>query len=213
MSHYDQHYFLLLPNYQSEELVVGAVQSNAVSKFNELSVKEIEGNQPLVFENAMKDQFAKSGMAENLGDIIQAGPGFAVSSALKSRLQEFGASGLQFYPAVFRLMDDSLLDDWWFMNVYQHLDAWDKHQSDYDRATYQADKGKVNFIGADVSAYVMDEAVLDTVVESSRSLFWMSDTVDRELFLIVDVADCIREFDCRNVLLFRVDEYETGDEF
>lgn len=148
-----------------------------------------------------------------MGDIIQAGRGFAVTAALKSRLQEWGIEKLQFYPALFRIVDGKVLADWWFMNVYTHLAAWDKELSDYDKLSYQENKNKANFIGADINRYVLNESLLESMPETNRSLFWTSDTIDRELFITKMVADTIREFDCGNVLIFPVSDYETGDEF
>lgn len=130
---------------------------------------------PLYFCNSYKDEGLKSGIVENIGDILFNGPHMVVSDQVKTYLDSFETRFLQIYPAVYIDNQDNWHEGYWYLNFIDQIDCWDRERSVFDPPDDPADP----FDYAEVKKYSLDVDVLDRIPEDERLLFKMGGALDR----------------------------------
>lgn len=147
---------------------------------------DIGSSAPLQFENGWREENIEEGLVEVIGDVLFSGSKILISDKIKNSL-ESKANELQqslpveFYPAVYITDNDDRLEAYWYVNIDNRIDCWDKDKSTFrsvptdDQVLYQ------------IEEFHLDRGKLET--SAGRDLiFKISNNVNPPLVLKEDIA-------------------------
>ncbi|QBE65958.1 imm11 family protein [Pseudoduganella lutea] len=173
MSDYDNEYFFIRSDDANECLpyLRPDGRTNGIT-FRNRALPQT--TQPLVFTNALKDDFQRAGIKDEPADILFESSNFLVRSHLHERLLECGVPDMHSHPAVY-IGDDGLShEDYWFIGFTRRLDCWDRMRSTFD--TPPATIGANDFYS--VRRYALNASLFDVMPLRQRRLFQMGATQD-----------------------------------
>lgn len=205
-------YYILKPNYKDEQFVDAAMIPNATAEFQPIGYGEIKGYQPLEFVNCDAKEFRNKKYREIIRDVFSANTSFIVKDAAKNELEKHHAENIQFYPAIYRDINNKI-HEFWYLNLIGELDCWCRKNSEYDREEYELEKNDEYYMGADIDRYVLDDKILSSLPESRKKIFRMGKCSGNDIIVHVNLLKSIAHLDLNGIQYFKLSEYVRGMEF
>lgn len=195
---YNDSYYLLVQNFESEVFQVVPTDETALRRFH---YRQLElADAPVTF-NAKKKQLLND-LITDKPLMLFCKPSFIVASELKTLVEDHIYGG-QLYPAIIASKETSV-EGYYLINMYQKLDCWDRETSEYQQ--------KDPDYYPRVSRYQLDDTILDAIPENERLLFKMGGTDLSPVFVHEHLKNALEQH-LQNVRFFRVSDYQFGDEF
>lgn len=205
-------YFIVKINFKDKQYLKAGMLPNAVAEHQPVNFGLIESNQPLEFSNNAKEDFINNNHQEILRDIIPASTSFIVKEPVKKSLEQFNIANLQFYPAIYRDLNNKV-HSYWYLNFYEKLDCWCRKNSVYNREKYLTRKDRKHFAGVSISKYALDLQIITALPQNKNIFFKMAKSSPSDVFIHKAVLKELTEFDLHGVQFFKVSEYTRGMEF
>lgn len=122
MTTYEDQYYLVNKKYDESTLYLTPTENTATRDFH---LKKIpNGEEPLFFENAYKENDKKNGISRPLRKAMMWSTDLLVDGKIKEDLEQYDINGLQLYPAV--VIDDNgdYHENYWFLIYIKNLMLW-----------------------------------------------------------------------------------------
>ena len=162
---------------------------------------------PLYFTNACKEQDLKKGICRALTDIMSDGASFVVKREIKDYLSQFAISSLVLHPAI--IADGDIYhDDYWYLNIFNRLDCWDRQVSIYE-FDEEDDEGELE---ASVDKFSLDQAKLEGIPEENRLIFKIGGTSSAYVFFHEKIVEYLLDEHHTGIRFFKVSEFSEGDQ-
>lgn len=205
MKAYEESYYIVYPNEEYDNCIVPTPYTASTHwKFEKLTL----GSKALSFVSENEDL---DFLMENYALAFSV-PNFVVTKKLKELL-ELGLYGCQFFPAIIKNEEKSLVEGMWALNTFQELDCIDFKRSQF----YMPDDGSTDIdgftINADMDTYRFRKEVLDKIPEEERLVFQIARTSIGEIFVHQKVVDIFTKQDVKGISFFKVSEFEDGDQY
>ena len=129
-----------------------------------------------------------------------------VDENIKEDLDQYDINGFQLYPAV--VVDDNgnYHEDYWFFNIYQHLDALDVNLSEIGNYNPNDDEH-------DVKKFKLKTDFLDKIKEENRLIFIMPNTDLMTIIAHQKIVDIFNKHDVDSVVFHKMSEWYAGKQF
>ncbi|MFC3679366.1 imm11 family protein [Bacterioplanoides pacificum] len=204
MTTYEDQYYLVNKKYDENTLYLTPFEKTMQRRFH---LKKIPyGEEPLFFENAFKEKDKQHGISRPLRKAMMWTTFLIVDENIKEDLEQYDINGFQLYPAV--VVDDNgnYHEDYWFFNIYQHLDALDTDLSIIDNYN-------PNSNGHDVEKFKLKTDVLDQIKEENRLIFIMPNTEILTIIAHQKIVDIFNKHDVDSVVFHKMSEWYSGKQF
>ncbi len=206
MTDFNEEYFIILENDKPCYPTLAAKGSTSDRPYGRRELSR--GGPPLMFIDGFRDEHLRDGVREVLTDVLFDGANMVVTSKIKNGLEQFDIDGLQYYPAIYIDNAGTWHEDYWYLNFYKRIDCWDRKLSAYDSDFDESDPH--NF--ADVDKYSLDADKLAKIPEKKRIMFKMGRSTGQYIFAHKKVAKFLLLEQIPSMKLFKVSEFEEGDQ-
>ncbi|GGC08015.1 hypothetical protein [Pseudoduganella buxea] len=161
------------------------------------------GSSPLIFTNALKDDFRKAGAKAEIADILFESSNFVVRDHIRAKILEHEIPGMFLHPAVYIDDEDEWHEDYWFVGFSSRFDCWDRENSTYSSPPLQI--GANEFY--DMYTYSLNSKLLDATPLEDRLMFQMGGTQDAMIVCHKSLARVFRGGGQSGALLQLVSDY------
>lgn len=204
MSKYDQEYYIAYTTLNPDQLHIKPKASTAARGYR--YTKLTLGEAPLFFVNAFQKRDQKTGARRTVTDILYDGASFAVTDEIKRYLGQFEIASMQHYPAIIINDDDRWHEDYWYLNIYERLDCWDRNTSIYEIDTEANDPKPM------VDKFSLDTAKLEAIPEEKRLIFKIGGASKAYVLMHRKIVKHILENAYTGIRFFKVADFEEGDQ-
>jgi len=173
MTDYDNEYYFIRME-DNREYVPYLRPDTSTSKRRFRNESPAMGSSPLIFTNALKDDFREAGAKAEIADILFESSNFVVRDHIRAKLLAHEIPGMVLHPAVYIDDNDEWHEDYWFVGFTSRLDCWDREKSTYSSPPLQI--GANEFY--DIYSYSLNRKLLDATPLENRLLFQMGGTQD-----------------------------------
>ncbi len=169
------------------------------------------GETPLFFKNGFEEKDRRTGGKRVLTDVLMDGASMMVVDAIRDELKKYNIDYMQLYPAVY--IDDNQIwhENYWYLNFYRNIDCWDRKYSIYEKFD-DDDFDDDDDDNAIVDKYYLDVSILDAIPEEKRLLFRMGGASNAYIFVHQRIADFLIKNKHTGIRLFKVADFEEGDQ-
>lgn len=207
MSKYDQEYYIAHAQNSPTQFHIAPDRQTEARDY---TFERLEmGEAPLVFKNGFKDRDARLGERSLVTGVMYDGSSFAVSEEIKSYLGQFKIASMQHYPAIVIDDDNNWHDTYWYLNIYEDLDCWDRSKSIFKPDLNPIDE---DMAYAKVKKYSLDEDILDAIPEEQRLIFRMDGATKAYVFMHKKIVKHFLENAYTGIRFFKVADFEEGDQ-
>ena len=161
------------------------------------------GSAPFIFFNGFKEEFKRSGIHDQVADVLFAGAQFIVRDSIREKLLALEIPGLRIHPAVYIDDSNNRHEDFWFVGFQDEFDCWDRQRSVYDPDPLEIGDEKMY----SVYTYVFDDNLLARTPLQQKLLFKMGSTDDKWIVCHQSIAGLFRQSGQSGVALIPVGEY------
>jgi hypothetical protein len=202
MSKYDQEYFFIRSDESRERLPYLRPDTNTNER-RFRSRAPAMGSSPLIFTNALKDDFRKSKVKAEIADILFESSNFLVRDHIREALLRYDIPGMFMHPSVYVDDDDEWHEDYWFVGFTTRFDCWDRAASTYSSPPLEI--GDKEFY--DMYTYSLNTQLLDATPLHQRLLFQMGATQDAMVVCHKDIAGLFRQNGRSGAMLQGIKDY------
>lgn len=208
MSKYDQLYSIAFPRYHLAGCVL--LKPDKATRLARYGERRIPPGKPLIFTNAYPDRFGPGKHPETLTDVHFRGAHMMAREWFKDFLAQFDIDDLQLYPSIYIDTSGNYHDGYWFLNITEELDCWDRVDSDYEEPDIDEDDEDADLEFPTIARYSLDARILDRIPEEQRLIFRMGGTDDPLVFIHNKVRQFLEQRSATGIRLFRVTDYVKG---
>ena len=205
MTNYNDEYFIIEPDSEDTQMVIN-IHEKSSHRFYDSEC--LLPGAPLFFEPGFQERNQRLDITPNKTDIMFDASSFIVNDAIREEMIKYDFQGMQLYPAVFIDTDDSWDESYWYLNIWQDLDCWDREKSVYDPIEEDWDEDDTM-----VDQYFLDAAVLDKIPEENRLLFKMGGETHSYIFMHKTLVKFLQQNEHTGIRFFKVSEFTDGDQF
>lgn len=202
MNNYDQEYFFIRSNDDNERLPYLRPDINT----NERRFRnraQPAGSAPLIFTNALKQDFRSAGKKDEAADILFESSNFVVRDHIREGLLQFEIPNMYIHPSVYIDDRDQWHEDYWFLGFTSRFDCWDRTKSTYTPEPLEI--GDNEFF--DMYTYSLNSKLLDETPLENRLLFQMGGTQDAMIVCHKSIAGIFRGNGKSGALLQGITDY------
>ena len=205
MTNYNNEYFIVKPNYDDSQMVI-RIHEKSNHRF--YGCEHLLPEAPLFFEPGFQEENKEMGIIPNKTDIMFGAGSFIINNTIREEMIKYDFQGIQFYPAVLIDTDGSWDESYWFLNIWQDLDCWDREKSVYDPIEEDWDEDDTM-----IDQYYLNPTVLDKIPEENRLLFKMGGETNKYIFMHKTLVDFLLQNNHTGIRFFKVSEFTDGDQF
>lgn len=201
MSGFNEVYYVACGNSYEEQMRLSInKKSDGYFFYGELT-KEGE---PIFFEPSFQERNKKLGIASVKTDVMFDGPSFVVNNNIKKELDKYDLHGIQLCPAI--VIESTGWDEgYWYLNIYQYLDCWDK-----DKSITRPLKAGRDIEDTKVLKYHLDKSVLNKIPENNRMIFKMGGGFYSHIFIHEKLVTYLLKNNITGIRFFKVSDFEEG---
>jgi hypothetical protein len=168
----------------------------------------VSSGSPLFFEPSFKERNEKLGITPSKTDVMFDGSSFIVNEAVYKELKKLELQNMQLYPAVLVEDEDSWGESYWYLNIWEDLDCWDREKSVYGPIEDDWEEGDTI-----IDQYSLCSKVLDSIPEEKRLIFRMGGEANNYIFMHEKLVDLFKQNNYSGIRFFKVSEFEEGMQF
>lgn len=187
MSNYDHEYYFIRADDDNDQLPYLRPDTNTnVRSFR--NKPQPAGSAPLIFTNALKQDFRAAGTTDDATDILFESSNFVLRGHIRDRLLQFKIPDMHIHPSVYIGDRDHWHEDYWFLGFARRFDCWDRNKSTYTEEPLEI--GDSAFF--DMHTYSLNSKLLDETPLSNRLLFQIGATQDAMIVCHESIAEIFR---------------------
>lgn len=187
MNNYDHDYFFIRLDDNNERLPYLRPDTNT-SERRFRNRAQPPGSAPLIFTNALKQDFRDAGKKDDAADILFESSNFVVRDHIRERLLQYEIPNMHIHPAVYIDDRDKWHENYWFLVFTSRFDCWDRSTSTYSSPPLEI--GENEFF--DMYTYSLNSKLLDETPFENRLLFQMGSTQDAMIVCHKSIAGLFR---------------------
>ncbi|WP_199611054.1 imm11 family protein [Flocculibacter collagenilyticus] len=163
---------------------------------------------PLFVEQGYVERDKRLGVTSHRTDIMSGCGSFIMEKTVKDKIAQYVFNGMQLYPSVFIDVNEQWYDNYWYLNIWEDLDCWDRKKSIYDPIDDDWDEDDTM-----IDQYYLDEQVLNEIPEKQRLIFRMGGESSGYIFMHQKLVDIFQENHFTGIRFFKVSEFTEGDQY
>jgi hypothetical protein len=202
MKEYNDEYYIIFDDNNEYQM---DVKIHLKSSNRHFDYQKLLPGEPLFFEPGFQERNERSNIVPRKTDMMSEGLSFIVSNPIHKILSECDLQGMQLYPSVIIEDDDSWDESYWYLNIWQDLDCWDRKMS--IARPLKADMEERDTV---IKQYFLDSKVLDNIPEEKRLIFRMGEESNGYIFMHQKLVDIFRQNNFTGVRFFKVSEFKSG---
>jgi hypothetical protein len=205
VKNYNNDYFIVFAEKEENKMRVDIHDKSMQRRY--LGV-QLEFNEPLFFEPGFQELLAKKNITSVKADVMFSGASFIMNNKVREAIKQFDLHGMQLYPAILVEEDENWDESYWYLNIWERLDCWDRDKSIYDPIEEDEEESDTT-----IDRYYLDAEVLDKIPEEQRLIFRMGGEAGGEILFHESLVNIFRKNKFTGMRFFKVSEFEEGDQF
>jgi len=231
MTAFDREYFLVFPPVTEDEREMVALRPDRRTAAWLRTDQRTPSSRPLFFHDGFPEMHQNQ-PEETALHVLFSGIDLVLRDPLHEFFREHRVADVLLQPAVFVDASGGFHEDYWYVSLYEPLDAWDRERSDVlppvvvdaadDRDEDDDDDiGDGTDVGDDeddfaplprVRRFSLHTPTLEAVPEEHRLVFTMGGVSNESVFVHQRFRDHLESRGARGIRFFRVDQYRRGME-
>jgi len=205
MKSYDDEYFIVTYDNTSHQMHVNIHEKseNVVYDGQKLIIST-----PLFFEPSFQERHKRLGVTPQKTNVMFDGSSFIINNAIRQDMIKYDFKGMQLYPAILIETDGHWDETYWYLNIWQDLDCWDKKKSIVKPLKQGRDISDTK-----VKKYYLDEDILNATPEQDRLIFRMGGEFYGYIFMHKKLVDIFVNNNHTGIRFFKVSTFEAGMQF
>ncbi|MCO7222802.1 imm11 family protein [Pleionea sp. CnH1-48] len=204
MNPFNNEYYIAHASFDSSQFHLQPDQKAADRRYR---YRKLNTDGPaLVFSNAFKERDLQTGNQRKLTDTMSDGASFVVTKEIRDYLSTFDIESLQLYPAEIIDDNESRHNHYWYLNIYNRLDCWDRSTSEYELDEEDEEAEAI------VDKFSLNAAILEAIPEEKRLIFKIGGSSSAYIFVHQKIVSHLLDSDYTGIQFFKVSEFTEGDQ-